>query len=67
MILQDHCRWQLSGQYIHQTFIILTHHLNIQIIVPGDKATMTNCTYQSTATQPITYAMFLAYSVYFAQ
>ena len=56
-ILQRQVFGQFSGEDFHESVVVGAHHLNIEIIVPGNVALMPHRAEQGAGTQPIAQAV----------
>lgn len=57
MVLQGHAGRQFIGQQAQQTHIVGHEHLHIEVIVPGDEASMAHASEQGARTDPIRNAV----------
>ena len=62
--LQRHVGGQFRGQHLHEPQIVGAHHLDVEIVVPGDEAVVAQRPYQCAAAEPVAYAVALADAVY---
>ena len=63
MGLQCQVIGQFVRQYFQKSLVVRAHHLNVQVIIPGDETAMPNGTYQCSTAEPIPNVVALAYLV----
>lgn len=66
-VLQGKPVGKFVGQHFHQFQIIFSHHFDVEIIVPRNETSMSECTNEGAAAEPIADVMLLADTVDFEQ